>query len=452
MAVVLVGTLDTKGRELAFVRDLLRGAGLEILVIDASTAGTPEFAADVDRDRVLFRAGTTIDELTLRGDRGAAVTAAAEGAAAIVADLEGQGKVDGVLAIGGSAGTTIGTSAMRRVAFGVPKLMVSTLASGQVGHYVGGSDIAMLHSVADVAGLNSLTRTVLANAAAAMIGMVKNRVDLVIDGDGADAGRPVVGATMFGVTTPCVERARAVLEGLGCEVIVFHATGTGGRALEGLIRDGKIDGVLDITTTELADELVGGVLSAGPDRLGAAARRGTPQVVSVGALDMVNFGPMATVPDRFAGRLLHAHNPTVTLMRTTSDENAELGRRLASMVSTARGPAAVMLPGLGVSGLDAPGRPFHDPAAAAALFGSIRDGLAGHDTVRVVTLDQHINDPEFAEAAAKLLYSMMRAHPDPTKPYAAKWAEEDRWSEFVGELGEEAGDLERRGREKFGDD
>lgn len=450
MAVVLVGTLDTKGRELAFVRDLLRGAGIEVLVIDASTAGTPAFEADVDRDRVLFRAGTTLDELTLRGDRGSAVTAAAEGATAIVADLEGQGKVDGLLAIGGSAGTTIGTAAMRRLAFGVPKLMVSTLASGQVGHYVGGSDIAMLHSVADVAGLNSLTRTVLANAAAAMIGMVKHRVDLVIGAD--DAARPVVGATMFGVTTPCVERARAVLEGLGCEVIVFHATGTGGRALEGLIRDGKIDGVLDITTTELADELVGGVLSAGPDRLGAAARRGTPQVVSVGALDMVNFGPIATVPDRFAGRLLHVHNPSVTLMRTTPDENAELGRRLASMVSTARGPAAVLIPALGVSGLDSPGRPFHDPAADAALFGSLRDGLAGHDRVRVVTLDLHVNDPEFAEAAAKALYGMMREHPDPTKPYAAKWAEEDRWSEFVGELGAEAGELERRGREKFGDD
>jgi uncharacterized protein (UPF0261 family) len=287
--------------------------------------------------------------------------------------------------------------------------MVSTLASGQTRPYVGGSDLAMFPSVADISGLNRLTRTVLSNAVDALAGMVlgrRERPPTIAD------DRPLVTATMFGVTTPCVTHARLVLEAAGCEVIVFHATGVGGQAMEGLIRDGQVAGVLDITTTELADELVGGVLSAGPHRLEAAGRRGVPQVVSVGALDMVNFGPRETVPERFAGRRFHIHNPTVTLMRTTPEENAELGRRMAAILARATGPTVVVIPRGGVSAIDVPGQPFHDPVADAALFEALQQGLSGHPNVGIVVRDEPINDPAFAEAAAgELLKVMGRVRP-----------------------------------------
>ncbi len=396
MPVVLVGTLDTKGQELAFVRGRLRAEGLETLVIDAGSLGPPAFGAEIGREEVFRHAGTSASSVRSRGDRGQAVAKAAEGGAAIVTELEREGRVAGLFALGGSAGTTIGTAAMRALPFGVPKVMVSTLASGQTRPYVGGSDIVMIHSVADLAGLNRLTRTVLANAAAALAGMVR-RAPLPPD---EQADWPVVAATMFGVTTPCVDRARKFLDDSGCEVLVFHATGVGGQAMEGLIRDGEVDAVLDLTTTELADELVGGVLSAGPDRLEAAVRKGIPQVVSVGALDMVNFGPMATVPERFAGRKLHVHNPNVTLMRTTAEECDAIGRHMASILRRAWGPTVVMIPRQGVSALDAPGQPFWDPDADAALFGALTQGLAGNPNVRVEQRNEHINDPSFADAAA----------------------------------------------------
>jgi uncharacterized protein (UPF0261 family) len=403
MTVLLVATLDTKGRELAFVRDLVRGLGLETLVIDAGSLGAPSCEADVARDEVFRRAGTSIEAVREHADRGRAVADAARGVAALVAELARSRTIQGILGIGGSAGTQIATAAMRELPFGVPKVMVSTLASGQVRPYVGGSDIMMVHSVADVAGLNRMTRTVLANAALALAGMVALPRPEAHD----ETDRPVIAATMFGVTTPCVDRAREVLTAAGYEVVVFHATGVGGQAMEGLVRDGQVAGVLDLTTTELADELVGGIFSAGPDRLEAAGRKGIPQVVSVGALDMVNFGPPATVPERFAGRLFHAHNPSVTLMRTTPAENAALGARMAEILGRASGPTVVMIPRGGVSALDAPGRPFHDPEADAALFSAMADGLAGHPRVRMVVRDEHINDPDFAEAAARALMEMM---------------------------------------------
>jgi uncharacterized protein (UPF0261 family) len=260
--------------------------------------------------------------------------------------------------------------------------------------------VMMLYPVADIAGLNRLTRTALSNAAHAITGMIKGRTTQV---ECDDSRRPVVAATMFGVTTPCVDLARSHLEAAGCEVLVFHATGVGGRSMEGLIRDGLIRGVLDLTTTELADEVVGGILSAGPDRLEAAGRRGVPQVVSVGALDMVNFGPISTVPERFRGRTLHSHNDTVTLMRTTPAENAAIGARMAEILGRSLGPVTVVLPLRGVSALDAPGQPFHYPDANARLFAAIRDGLATTPETRVIELDLHINDPAFAEAASGLL-------------------------------------------------
>lgn len=403
-AVLLVGTLDTKGHELAFVRDLLRDAGLKVLVLDAGSQGSPLIHADISREEVFRSAGTTLNAILQHGDRGHAVTKAAEGAAVIAMERAERGEIEGVLSLGGSAGTTIGTAAMRAVRFGIPKVMVSTLASGQTRPYVGGSDIMMLHSVADIAGLNRLTRTVLSNAAHAMRGMVLGRR---AGRATIEENRPIVAASMFGVTTPCVDRARQILEARGCEVLVFHATGVGGQAMEGLIRDGQVDGVLDITTTELADELVGGVLSAGPERLEAAAKRGVPQVVSVGALDMVNFGPKATVPERFNGRTFHVHNPTITLMRTTKDENRALGRRLGEAVAQATGPAVVLIPRAGVSALDSPGKPFHDPEADEALFQAVRDAVPASSSTRVIMREEHINDASFAETAANTLLELM---------------------------------------------
>jgi uncharacterized protein (UPF0261 family) len=402
MPVLLIGTLDTKGAEFAFVRDRLRAAGVATLVIDAGVTGPPAFEPDVPRDRLYAAAGTSIDAVRRANDRGRAVEAAARGAARLAAELAGE--AEGVLSLGGSAGTTIGTAAMRALPFGVPKLMVSTLASGQVKQYVGVRDILMMHSVVDISGLNRVSRAVLANAADAMIGMVKGRQAHGLQPVGL-ADKPIVTATMFGVTTPCVEAARRQLEAAGYEVLVFHATGTGGMTMESFVRDGLVRGVLDITTTELADELVGGVLTAGRDRLTAAGLCGVPQVISLGALDMVNFGPPETVPEKFRGRRFYQHNPSVTLMRTTPDENDRLGKEIAEKASAARGPTAVLVPLRGVSAIDREGQPFCWPEADRALFQSLRQWVSPH--VRVVELDCHINDPEFAVTAARTLQELI---------------------------------------------
>jgi len=404
MAVLLIGTLDTKGAETAFVRDRLRAAGIAVTVLDAGVLGPPAFAPDIPREAVFAAADADSAELKAAGDRGRAVTLAANGAAAVAVQLHRDGKLSGVLGLGGSAGTTIATAAMRALPVGVPKLVVSTLASGQVAPFVGTRDVTMMHSVVDVAGLNRISRAVLANAAAAMAGMVLEAINPKLE---TRNSKPVIAATMFGVTTPCVEAARAILEAAGYEVLVFHATGTGGRTMEGLIRDGLVAGVLDITTTELADELAAGVLSAGPERLTAAGRAGIPQVISVGALDMVNFGPPDTTPPRYADRRFYRHNPNVTLMRTTPAENAALGAELALKVCAATGPTAVMLPLRGVSAIDAEGKPFWWPEADTALFAAIRAGMGSG--AELVERDEHVNDPAFAAAcAAKLLELLNR--------------------------------------------
>ncbi|MCO6456874.1 MAG: Tm-1-like ATP-binding domain-containing protein [Pirellulaceae bacterium] len=404
MKIFLLATLDTKGVEAQFVRERLQQLGLAVTLVDCGCLGQPQVPADVGRAELFAAAGTTLEALRLAGDRGQAVAQAAEGARRIARQAFEQGKLAGVLALGGSAGTTIGTSAMRELPLGVPKLMVSTLASGQVRPYVGDKDILMLNSVVDIAGINRISRQVLGNAAAAMAGMVQHAMPSAAD------ERPLVAATMFGVTTPCVERARQTLERAGYEVLVFHATGNGGQAMESLIRDGLLAGVLDLTTTELADELVGGILSAGPERLTAAASAGVPQVVSVGATDMVNFGPPETIPPRFAGRKFHHHNPTVTLMRTTADECAALGREIARKVATSKGPAVICLPLLGVSAIDRAGQPFDDPAAREALFQGIRQQ---HGPVELVELPCHINDPQFADFAAQRLIELMAPAAEP---------------------------------------
>src|SRR5262245_55607011 len=414
MPVYLIATLDTKGIEAAFVREQLTALGVPVLVIDAGCQGTPAANADVTREEVFEAAGTSLAEMQRRGDRGVAVTNAAKGVGEIIRRLDEEGRVSGVLGLGGSAGTTIGTAAMRVLPIGVPKLMISTLASGQVRHWVGDKDVLMLNAVVDILGINRISRLILTEAARAMAGMVlphssssKSEIPNPKPEIPA-ADRPLIAASMFGVTVPCVMRAREVLEAAGDEVLVFHATGNGGQAMESLIAEGLIAGVLDITTTELADELVGGILTAGPTRLTAAGEMGIPQVVSVGALDMVNFGPRETVPAKFAGRTFHVHNASVTLMRTTPEENAKLGEEIARKLTAAKGPTVLMLPLQGLSAIDRAGQPFDDPAARAALYAGIR-AMSG--VVGVKELDFHINDPEFAEAAAKTLIELLQARP-----------------------------------------
>ncbi|GAA5059850.1 uncharacterized protein (UPF0261 family) [Thermocatellispora tengchongensis] len=399
-SVVLIGTLDTKGAEYAWLRDRLAGLGCEVVLVDAGT-GEPRTRADVTNAEVAAAAGADLAALRAAGDRGAAVTVMAEGAAVVLARLRAEGRADGVLAVGGSGGSSIAARAVRDLPVGVPKLIVSTMASGDVTPYVGAKDVTMMYSVVDIAGINRVSRVVLGNAAAAIAGMARAG-----EPEGAD-DRPLVAASMFGVTTPAVEAAKARLEELGYEVLVFHATGAGGRALEGLAESGMLAGVLDLTTTELADDLVGGVLSAGPERLTAAGRHGVPQVVAPGALDMVNFGPRDTVPAAFAGRNLYVHNPTVTLMRTTVEEMAELGRRVAAKLRAATGPTALFVPLGGVSALDSPGAAFHDPKADAACFEAMEEGLRG-SPAEVRVMDAHINDPEFGRAMAGRLHEMIK--------------------------------------------
>jgi uncharacterized protein (UPF0261 family) len=398
-SVYLFATLDTKGAEADFVRSLLTSWSVPVTLVDVGSLGEPAVPADVPRERVFQLAGTSLDAVRRRADRGDAVTLAAGGAAALARAAYDGGELTGVLGLGGSAGTTIATSAMRALPLGIPKVMLSTLASGTVRQFVGDKDIFMLNAVVDILGINRVSRQVLSAAARAMAGLVTYPRP---EPSGTD--RPLVAATMFGVTTPCVEQARTVLERRGFEVLVFHATGNGGQAMESLIAEGLVAGVLDLTTTELADEQVGGFLSAGPGRLTAAAAAGIPQVVSTGAVDMVNFYAPASVPAKFANRLFYRHNANVTLMRTTAAENAAIGAEIARKLSEAAGPVAVLLPARGVSAIDREGQPFDDPAARRALHDAIKAGLPPD---RVTELDLHINDVEFAEAAAMKLVELM---------------------------------------------
>jgi uncharacterized protein (UPF0261 family) len=399
-SVFLFATLDTKGREADYIRSLLTSWGIAVTLVDVGAVGAPAAVADVTRDRIFELAGTTLAAVQERRDRGEAVTAAAAGAARLAREAYARGDVSGVIGLGGSAGTTIGTAAMRALPIGVPKVMVSTLASGTVRQFVGDKDIFMLNAVVDILGINRVSREVLSEAARAMAGLVTYPRPAPQPDD-----KPLVAATMFGVTTACVERARDTLERGGCEVLVFHATGNGGQAMESLIAEGLIAGVLDVTTTELADEQVGGFLSAGPDRLTAAGKAGVPQVVSTGALDMVNFYAPDSVPPEFKNRLFYRHNAVVTLMRTTPEESAAIGAEIARKLSLARGPVAVLLPQRGVSAIDRTGQPFDDPEARKSLHDAIRAGLKG---AVVAELDLHINDPEFADAAAQKLLELMR--------------------------------------------
>ena len=397
--VALVGTLDTKGVEYAYVQELIRARGHQTLVIDAGVLGPAGITPDVSREEVAEAAGRDFGALAAKKDRGEAVAVMAAGIATLLPILHAQGRFHGVMALGGTGGSSIACAGMRALPYGVPKLMVSTVAGGNVSAYVGVKDIVMMPSVVDVAGLNRISREVLARAAGAICGMLE------IEFPSAQE-RPLVVASMFGNTTRAVEQAKAILEQEGYEVLVFHATGTGGRTLEGLVEAGLIEGVLDITTTELADELLGGVMSAGPTRLEAAARRGVPAVVAPGCLDMVNFHAPETVPAKFKNRTLYKHNPNVTLMRTSVEDNRRLGEIVAGKLNQSTALVTVLIPRKGFSVIGAPGGAFSLPDADRAFVEALRRNL--RTGIEMVNLDCNINDPEFAQLCARTLLRHMQ--------------------------------------------
>jgi uncharacterized protein (UPF0261 family) len=392
--IAVIGTLDTKGEEHEFVAELIRRRGHEALLIDVGALEPPTVRPDISREEVARSAAMDLPALVSRKDRGETVAAMSQGAARTLLDLVAQKRIDGVISLGGGGGTAIATTGMRALPIGFPKLMVSTLASGNTSQYVGVKDIVMFPSIVDVAGLNRISREILTRAAGAICGMVET--EPVSSDD-----KPMIVASMFGNTTDCVQAARGQLEAAGYEVLVFHATGTGGRTMESLVETGMVSGVLDITTTEWADELVGGVLTAGSHRLEAAARSGVPAIVTPGCLDMANFGPPETVPNRYKDRCFYQHNPQVTLMRTTADECRRLGAILADKVNLSTGPVTVLLPMRAISVISAPGQCFHDPAADLALFDAIRSGL--RSGIPLVQIDAEINDPAFAHACVNAL-------------------------------------------------
>ena len=425
--IAVLGTLDTKGEEHGFVAELIRARGHTALVIDVGTLEPPKIQPDISREDVARAAGFDLAAIVARRDRGEAVTAMSKGAPIILSRLLAEKKIDGVISLGGGGGTSIGTAGMRALPIGFPKLMVSTLASGNTAQYVGVKDIVMMPSIVDVAGLNRISRQILTRAAGAICGMVESvgssssssalssskaghrEEDKAEEEEEESADKPIIVASMFGNTTECVQHAKAILENAGYEVLVFHATGTGGRTMESLIESGLVSGVLDITTTEWADELCGGFLGAGPTRLEAAARKGIPAIVTPGCLDMVNFHAPESVPAKFAGRTFYNHNPQVTLMRTNAEECAQLGRILAEKVNLSTGPVTVLLPKRAISVISAEGQPFHDSTADAALFDAIKGNL--RRDIPVIEMDCTINDPAFAEACARTLLKSLTPVP-----------------------------------------
>jgi uncharacterized protein (UPF0261 family) len=398
--IVIVAALDTKAEEAGLIRDHVAARGHTPVVVDVGVLGEPGIPAQVGRDDVAGAGGADLADLRRSQEKAAAMAAMTRGAAVVAGKLHAAGRLDGIVAIGGSAGTAIGTSAMRALPIGVPKVMLSTVASGDVRAYVGTKDIAMMYSVVDIAGINRISAAILTNAAGAIVGMVEAEPPSIV------TERPIIAASMFGNTTALVDRARKQMEEAGYEVLVFHATGSGGQTMESLIGDGFVQGVFDVTTTEWADEIAGGVLSAGPTRLEAAARRGVPAVVAPGCLDMVNFWAVETVPERYRGRNLYQWNPNVTLMRTTAEESAEIGRRIAEKLNASTGPVTVLLPLKGLSQLDSEGGQFWSPEANRALFDALRANL--RKEIPVQEIDANVNDPAFADAAVQTLLGMLR--------------------------------------------
>ena len=396
--IAVLGTLDTKGAEHAFIAHEIRKHGHETLMIDVGTGAPATVAHQITREEVAAAGEIDLNAVLARQDRGESVAAMAKAAPVLLQQLVKEGGIQGVVSLGGGGGTAIATAAMRALPVGFPKLMISTLASGNTEHYVGTKDIVMMPSIVDVSGLNRISRTIFTRGAGAICGMVESKVDATED-------KPIIVASMFGNTTQCVEEARIILEQAGYEVLVFHSTGSGGRCMESLIESGLVVGVLDITATEWADELVGGVLSAGPHRHEATGKAKLPAIVVPGCLDMVNFGEPETVPSKFAGRTFYHHNPQVTLMRTNQEECAKPGRILAEKINAYTAPVTVLLPLKAISVISAPGQSFHDPAADEALFKGIKDHL--RSDIPVIEQDAEINDPAFAKACAEaLLHSL----------------------------------------------
>ena len=394
--IAVLGTLDSKGEEHAFVAALIAQHGHKPLLIDVGTGGPATVQPDITREQVAAAAGIDLAALMAKKDRGECVVAMTKAAPALVAKLAAEGKIDGIISLGGGGGTAIGTAAMRALPLGFPKLMVSTLAAGNVAPYLGTKDITMMPSIADVAGLNRLSRVIFTRAAGAICGMVSVTPEV-------GASKPLIVASQFGNTTTCVTEAKKVLEAAGYEVLVFAATGTGGRIMESVIESGIVSGVLDVTTTEWADELVGGNLNAGPDRMDAAAKANIPVVVAPGCLDMVNFGEMASIPEKFKGRNFYIHNPQITLMRTTADECRQLGAIVAKKANAYAAGTAIMIPRKAISVISAVGQPFHDAAANEALFSALK----ANSNVPVQEFDLAINDKEFAQACAYKLIELI---------------------------------------------
>lgn len=399
-AVVILGALDTKGSEFTFIKQLIEKEGVDTLVVDFGTMGEPDFEPEVKRDEVAAAGGGDLPYLASGEHKDEAMETMANGLAVVVRKLYDEGKLGGVIGMGGTGGTSIATAAMRVLPVGVPKVMVSTVAGGDVSAYAGTKDITFIPSIVDVAGINSISRTVFANAAGAIAGMVK------LDAPQTGKERPLVTASMFGNTTTCVERARLVVEKDGYEVLIFHATGIGGRTMESLITDGYIAGSMDITTTEIADEVCGGVFRSGPERCMAASLAGIPAVIVPGCVDMANFGSIDTVPQRYEGRNLYQWNPNVTLLRTNVQENIRIGETIADAVNQATAPTTILLPMKGVSMLDSKGDRFWDPEADRACFNAIKSKLRAD--IPVQELDYNINDPTFADSAANTLLQMMQ--------------------------------------------
>ncbi|MDX1416418.1 MAG: Tm-1-like ATP-binding domain-containing protein [Candidatus Promineifilaceae bacterium] len=396
--VALVGALDTKGEEFAFVKTAIKSRGHKAMVINTGVIGEPTIHPYISAKAVASAGGSSLHALRAEADRGHAVEVMARGAAKVVKDLYEMGTIAGMLGMGGSAGTIIATAAMRELPVGVPKVMVSTLAAGDTAAYVGSKDIVLIPSVVDVAGVNRISAAIYANAVGAMVGMLETEAPEIED-------RPLIAASMFGNTTELVDQCRALLSEKGYETLVFHATGTGGRTMESLINDGFFDGVLDLTTTEWADEVAGGVLSAGAERMDSAARQGVPQVIAPGCVDMANFWAPETIPEKYKERLFYQWNPNVTLMRTTPEENEKIGRILAEKANRSSTPVAFFLPLKGVSILDSPGREFWWPEANAALFAAIKEFV--RDDIPVYELDCNINDEEFARAVTEQLLAYL---------------------------------------------
>ena len=397
--IAVIGTMDSKGFEHQFVADILKKRGHSTLLIDLGTGSDPQVTVDIDRFTVVATSGLDLQSLIDKQDRGECVVAMSKAAPLFVANLVKQKKIGGIISLGGGGGTALGTAVMRALPIGFPKVMVSTLASGNTAHYLGTKDIVMIPSIVDVAGLNSISTTIFTRAAGAIAGMVEEKVELTEQ-------KPLIVASMFGNTTECIDHATKVLEEAGYEVLVFHATGMGGKTMESLIESGMVEGVLDLTTTEWADEITGATLSAGPTRMDAMSKAKVPAVISPGCVDMANFGEEQTVPKEFADRTFYIHNPQVTLMRTNVEENKQLGKILAEKANANEAPTAIMIPTKAVSVISAEGQPFYDADADQALF----DGIKNNSSVEVIEIDEEINSSIFAQASANKLLELIKTH------------------------------------------